>query len=76
MTSKIVAGVAMTLPAYGAYVYSTIENNECLTSALVRSGKDVLKFAGLFALVGLGWLGTMHIASGLYDVSPSICPRD
>lgn len=76
MTSKIIAGSLMLVPAFAAHaLYIAHTNQQSMGSSILKCGKYWISGLGLALVFGTGWVGLLHLCKGVYQASPQICSR-
>ena len=75
MATKIVAGLAMMVPAFAYHVYHNRQNGDTKT-AVAETAKIWGFAAGFTSIFVCGYVGFVHLALGAYELSPIICPRE
>lgn len=79
MTSKILAGLGMILPAFALNVYKNQTTQipaKPVKDTVVETAGDWFFVGSAVSIICLAYVGVFHVGSGLYELSPTVCPRE
>jgi succinate dehydrogenase/fumarate reductase cytochrome b subunit len=80
MSTKVIAGVAMMVPAFMLHVYDNRQDitayKQSFTETLYETAKTWGSGLCILTAIGTAYIGGFHVIMGLTELSPKICPRE